>query len=658
MGHHRARGRQGHSPGRVLAGGHRTQPGRHHGLGQPWVPLYLEWQLSLRVDGTVARWALGDVDLEPAGDPDPGTATASRVYSGRSLLTSVSARTFSAQVASFLAQETARGTSGAVLQPQQDTAIGTIASIAGSLDLLSAVLSELQPQLLGLSLADASRTHADGAGNPILPAPIASPLLVRGGTAWFSALRIVDAFGRTVDLDPANVQVGAQLQLPAPPAAATSTSSAPATASSPATGTTSATGTTPPAPQLLLRPRVLRPARLSLDFVDASAPDGTDPALAMVDQQEPALTISPVSGWLLPDHFDGSLEVYDAVANPLGSLLEDLNKRVVWEGAPGRPGPIGAPPAPVRPNDLAARHVVRFAAGLVAADRLTPPGQESALAALLRTIDTTAWTSDPLGWVGTEHSSVLVGRPIAVLRMTLQLDVLDDLATGSGAELELNSADMATRQAAYDLLSSTAVTVRVGELTRTDDTALGYFVDDDYSLFTPVSPEVLQQGRASGRLLGQLGALGPASASAPPVKAIAHPYVDATETPLQCRPGQTITLTVLMAPGGWVHATCGLLPRVTTSLARDWIAQALKTLLPTFRVGPLLLDPATARVAKSTGLPKQQVFTARTNPSTWQDNPISPATQDALLPDQPAVTKEGWLRVVMPSSSDGSGAGS
>jgi hypothetical protein len=619
---------------------------------QPWIPLYLEWQLSLRVDDTLARWTLADIDVDPAADPDPGAAIATRVYSGRSLLTSVAARTFAAQVSAFLAEEAARGPGGAVLQPDQDGTIGTIATVAGSLDLLSGALSDLGPQLLGLAWADSGRSHTDADGNPILPAPIADPLLIRGGTAWFSALRVVDAFGRTVDLPTAGVVAGPQLQLPPAATPAPVPPPTPVSSDPPAPSAT-------PVPQLLLRPRITRPARLSLDFVDASAPDGAGAGLAMVDQQDPTLTVSPLAGWLLPDHFDGALEVHDAAANPLGALLEDLNERVVWEGAPGRPGPIGAPPAAVRPGDTAARHVVRLAAGLVAADTQTPVGQESALAALLRTVDTTAWTSDPLGWVGTEHPSVLVGRPIAVLRMTVRIDVADDLGTGPGATLALDPAARAVRQAVYDLLSSKALTVRLGELTRTDDTTLGYFVNDDYSTFTPVSPEVLQQARVAGRLQGQLATLGPESAAAPAAQPIVHPYVDDSETPLQCRPGQTIVLTVLMAPGGWVHATTGLLPRVATSLARDWIAEPLKLLLPTFRVGPLLVDPATIAVPKSTGLPKQQVFTARDTPSTWQDHPLSPATQDALLPDQPASTVEGWLRVVLPDpSTSTSGPGS
>ena len=331
---------------------------------QPWVPLYLEWQLSLRLDDTLTRWTLCDVDLEPAGDPDPGAPIATRVYSGRSLLTSVAARTFSSQVSSFLAQETARGPGGGVLQPVQDSAIGEISSIAWSLDLLSASLSDLRPQLMGLSLADAARTHADATGTPVLPAPIASPLLIRGGTAWFSALRIVDAFGRTVDLSPGNVLAGAQLQLPPPPAPTTtrspgtatspsppaSSAAAPAASPSAATSTgspgsspgppSSATSPPAPAPQLLLRPRMSRPARLCLDFVDASAQAGTEAALAMVDQQEPVLTISPASGWLLPDHFDGF---------PRGLRRRRQPARLTARG-PEQAGGLGGCSRPSRPD--------------------------------------------------------------------------------------------------------------------------------------------------------------------------------------------------------------------------------------------------------------------------------------------------------------------
>jgi hypothetical protein len=103
-----------------------------------------------------------------------------------------------------------------------------------------------------------------------------------------------------------------------------------------------------------------------------------------------------------------------------------------------------------------------------------------------------------------------------------------------------------------------------------------------------------------------------------------------------------------MAPGGSAHATCGIFPRVRTPLSRDWLAPALKALMPTFRVGPVLVDPTTVRVPKATGLPKEQVFTSRPDPASWRDDPIAAATQDALLPTAPAVVREGYLRVALP----------
>ena len=609
---------------------------------QAWVPMFLEWTVGLRVDETLTGWTLSDVDVDPAGSGtgDPGSAGQALDYSGRTLLTSVAARTFGAQVSSFVSDEQARSPGSAVLQPDQLTELSAVASVGASLDLLSGALSDLRAQLLGLAWADANRSHRDASGNPILPAPVAAPVLLRGGVAWFTRLRVVDVFGRFVDLVPSALMTSASLQPVAP---------APAPAPPPAPPA----GEALPAAQLLLRPRVMRPGRVLLDFVDATAPDGVQPAPAMVDQSDPAGTVSPVCGWLLPDHFDGALEVYNAAAEPLGMLLEDINGAVVWEGAPGRPGPAGAPPSPLNPSDTAARHVVRLATGMINADARrrvgpkAPAGEESALSALLRVVDTTAWTAGPFGSLGNEHRSVLVGRPIAVMRMQLQIQVEDDLGTGAEAEFNLDASGRARRQAAYDALSARQITVRLGELTRTDDGVLGYFVDDDYSLFTPVSPQVLAAARTSGRLVGQLGVLGPGMAGAPDVQPVTHPYVDDSETPLKARPSQTVRLTVLMAPGGSAHATCGLFPRVRTELSREWVATALKRLLPSFRIGPALVDPKTVRVPKSTGLPKEQVFTFRPDPASWEDDTIAAATQDALLPTDPAVVREGYLRVTL-----------
>lgn len=612
---------------------------------QPWIPMFLEWELTLRVDGDLTRWQLTEVDLDVAAGaaPDPGPGVQPVVASGRVLLTSTAARTFAAQVAGYVSAEAQRGPALAVLQPAEQAALSAVAAAGARYDLLTGGLAGLREELLGLAWADVGRVSVDSAGNRTPPVPVAPPVLLCGGVAAVTRMRIVDAFGRSIEIPPGSITGAAIAERLQPPPPASQGSNGQGGAGQGGSGQA----------QLMLRPRLTRPSRLELTFADPVAADDAVPAPATVDQVDPSQAINPVCGWLVPDHLDGSLEVFDGAAGQLGMLLEDIKGGVVWEGAPGLPGPVGAPPAPLPADDAGTRHVVRLAAGVVTADAQArnaavaadaQPPEESALSALLRTVDTTLWTVDPFGATGTEHVAGLIGRPIAVVRMTLQLNVLDDLSTGQDAELTLDAAALAQRQAAYDQLASRQITVRLGELTRTDDGVLGYFADDDYSRFTPVSPEVLAAARAGGRQTGQLSVLGPDSSGDPPALPVTHPFVDDSEQPLTVRPGQLVRLTVLMVPGGAAHATCGVLPRTEVMLARDWTADALQRLSPSFRTGPVLLDPKTVRMPKITALPTNQVFTARTTETTWQDDPIAAATQDALLPDDPPVLREGYVR--------------
>jgi hypothetical protein len=144
---------------------------------------------------------------------------------------------------------------------------------------------------------------------------------------------------------------------------------------------------------------------------------------------------------------------------------------------------------------------------------------------------------------------------------------------------------------------------------------------------------------------GQLGQFGAGSQHLPALSPITHPYV-AGATDVAIHPAQEIRLTLLMTPGGKVHVTSGLLPRKGLALARDWFQAALERLSPSFRVGPVLVEPTGVRMPRVTGLGDKQVFTRRTTPVTWRDDPILAASQTALLPDDPSGLQEGWIRVV------------
>ena len=212
----------------------------------------------------------------------------------------------------------------------------------------------------------------------------------------------------------------------------------------------------------------------------------------------------------------------------------------------------------------------------------------------------------------------------------------------------------AGRQAAFDALPAQRFELRLGEVTRADDSLLGYYVDDDYSVFHLVDRVIAQEALPSGR--GR-GVLDPANAdpTAPVPIDPDHPFIDATGV-ISIHPGQTVKLTLLMHPGGKVHVTSGILPRTSRDLARDWVQPGLAVMAPSLRCGPLLIDADKVRLPKVASFPAEQLFTHRDTPASWRDDPILAATQAALLPDTQPEVQEGWIRVAPGKpTADGSG---
>ncbi len=326
-------------------------------------------------------------------------------------------------------------------------------------------------------------------------------------------------------------------------------------------------------------------------------------------------------------------------------LVEPVGGGVVWEPAPGRPLPQDAPPAAGLAPEQAV--LARLAAGLVGADaqaragrsRTRPNPAESALAAFLRAIDTTLWTVDPIAGAGTSAVGGIVGRPVAVVAATLAARRRRRSRRSSNSTPL--SAPNARRPTA--IWCGTSSPVRLGELTRTDDGLLGYFVDGDFTRFHLVDRAVADLAREAGRGRGHFGPWGE-TPDMPPVDPIRHPYLHA-EDEVKLRPGVPRLLTLLMMPGAAVHVTSGIVPRQKVRLARAWFAPGLEKLSPSVRVGPVLIDPGDVRLPLVAALGDKQTLTTREGPLGWRDDPIFAATQSAVLPDRTSTLREGWIRV-------------
>jgi hypothetical protein len=603
---------------------------------QPWIPMWLEWEV--KVEGldppTLEAWRLGSIDLEhTAPDIDGGTAT----LRGRALLTTGASNTLHDAISDYLkAEDALDAVSAGLIDDATENALRQLDAAVNQLDIVTASLDGVRTQLLGLPVSDGLIRPSDG-GVPNNPAPVVAPHGLLAGCVTLTKARLVDSFGRTLDVPVDHVVTPTRVTLDVRPGA------------------------------LAVTPRLLRPARWRLRLVEASTAVGVDGVEARVDQIESSLQVNPVAGFVMPDHIDESLEVYSIDGSPIGELLhEPVSGGVMWEIAAGRDGPADAGPLfGLKPAQQA---LGRFAAGLVAADaaaRSGSPikpdsGDESALSALLRAIDTTLWTVDTFASLGSEHVAGLVGRPVAVVRAQLKLELWPP------EDIDLSDPSRAAEWAQVEQeVARYGFPIRIGELTRSDDGVLGFFVDDDFAHFRLVDKAIAGSAAESGRSRGQLG-LYATVAGMPPTSPIDHPYIAGTDDAdtLTLHVGQTVTLTIFMHPVGKATLTSGLLPRDAIALARDWVGPGLAAIAPSLRTGPLLVETdldtkGQVRLPKVSVFGKNQNFLWRETPATWRTDAILAATQTALLPDTPAELREGWIRVApdTPAAPSGGGGG-
>jgi hypothetical protein len=602
-----------------------------------WAPRHLDWEVEVfPTPGGLAGWRLGDIDHVPGVGPGPSDDVfdddapgAGVVVRGRSLLTGgVAQRAARAGQAAIElvavagsavlggdpshifvpAAPDAGGGTGGISSGTQTIAQAFVSALR-NMDVMAATLDGVHARLRG---EPTGQWVGSSAPPPLDPAPAAPGLIA--GSLRPTRLRLVDTFGQIVDL----LDSG-----PDRPAAADQ-------------ALTSRPTTVDGHPGLVaLAPRFAAPSRLLFRFVDAG---GTSAGLAGLPEtplEDIDESVRPVAGYLLPDHLDGALEVFDAAGTALGQLLPALDGtgRAVWEQAPGRPTGAGDLPSDV----IADPALGAVTDGLVRwgdHDGATSEDEnEGALGALLRLIDSTLWATDPFGHTGDEHAALLTGHPIVVLRAVLRLEVDDPLDP--------------------DELQTTPVPVRLGALAQWQDGLLGFFVGDDPTHVRSTGPAAAGLARPVGP--GQ-GYLGPAAQvgdfhrsfaadlapRAEPATPVTHPYV-VDDPVVWVWPGVDVPVTLLVVPHATVHATSGLLPRKDLGMRRQWVADGLSRLAPAFRFGPVLVDPRSIRMPVAADLTGSWTWNHRRDVATWTDDAVVNATADALMTAKVAVAEEGWL---------------
>lgn len=529
-----------------------------------WVPLYLDWEVSW-TQYDPSQWVFDGEDFQLATKATPATTPS---FQGRVVLTPNAGNDLYQTIQSYAKHDANAQTLFAAIQhlPDIDVLSQRLSGLGHFLQTLEINKASFQPKSISHLLGDARGLI-----------PTSSDFYpVAGGRMEITRLWVVDAFGQALPIIDSNS---------AP--SVVRVNYAPTIAGTPQTPQAFATG--------LLPPRVIQPTRLEFDLIDAT--DQTS-----IVAQDPAA--NPICGWLLPNHLDQGVTVYDQDGCSIGEVViagDASNQTLLWRPSPGNLEGLGQPP-----------NIGNIQLAALVGTYLNAPDGAKRLIRLLTVIDETLSTFHPPVAHGAITSmAAAIGNPVAVVsaRVTLRLDgdpALSQVSADTGEDLIGNAA---TFQVPFQL----------GSLALPDDGLLGYFLNADYDTLLTLAGEETEPANAAQFTLPLL-------------------------TPARGAPSATLLL--LMDPRGKVHAATGCLPVVEVELPGADVGRALDNMAVTFEAGPVLTDLPNVRVP----IPALGVGSWK-----WLDRP-TPATLAAplaltaanpkpRLPADPLAAVEGWLQL-------------
>ena len=415
----------------------------------------------------------------------------------------------------------------------------------------------------------------------------------RGGSFRFERLALIDGFGQVLDLLAANGNSGSA-----------ATSFAPLRG--PGLAPDDGAGFADAPRRIKQAPRIVQPARLDLRLLDR-----TDDSAEVYY----AGGADPLCGWLLPNHLDRSIAVYDADGNSLGEMMvladTDGTPTVRWLPTPNEQNPV------TDPSQIANAHLRSILTAFFGTDGAIPAaGRAAAFMAFYKSIDETLWMVDPIGGQADQDLAVLIGRPIAVVRAQVQFELFGRPAVNQSWRDSLLDLDAG--------LTGLSFPIRLGSTELLDDGLIGYFAADSYATFNAVHASTTD--------------------TSPYVAAIAPQNYLSLDL---AYPGyQQVTLTMLMDPRANVHATTGILPVATMQLPAEFYTGALARIAVTFRIGPLFTQPDAVRLPLPAEHNGAWAWIRHIGPGAtdWEVDPIIAADATARLPDAPPRLMDGWLQ--------------
>lgn len=499
---------------------------------QPWIPLLIEWNvyiLNFNEDkpdfsNILSNWKLGDINYEYMSDY-PGNKE--HYANGSVIITPHAGHNLQNALKNYIDK----------LDPgyPKIKELKDICDQLGKIDILSQTLSGfndsqiMRKKTLQFPIFDIPEEDEGspefarkvaflaGDNNKLSPSPESLYNPIRSGFMRLMRLWIVDAFGQVKEIDvKKNCLISKELATP---------------------GINFDNYVT-------LKPALVQPARLNFQWISA---DGS-----MATNSDPAS--NPVCGWLLANHIENSLMIFSSDGIELGKLQlycsSDKTNEVHWVPSPG---------SSIAPDQIQNAQLRGFVLGLMNFDKKSG----NALIELIKNIDETLSSIDPLGFRDEQSLSVLTGRPLALVNASIGLEI-------EGLQAFSQSWDDLGKFNSYSF-EEVEFTARLGDISQICDGLLGYFIkngDDPYKAFYATSG-IARKENASG-----------------------YVKYDHTININAAKGYDQVQLALIVDPLAGVHITTGILPVVYKEIPLAHISGALNNMDVTFSINPIIITGA------------------------------------------------------------------
>jgi len=586
----------------------------------PWIPLLLAWEVSWQSDYEApagqplpedlvnGRWRLDRMSGDLVRDREP-SAVNKATYQGYSILTQSASRSLAKSLEELnpshplidkLKNQNAQlqrlaGFHDALIRQQAGMQIPPLdygrwsERTDTSIYFVDQIRAFLKEDFARSGGRNNFRTEPDTTGSPFLP--------IRSGRLQIAKLSIVDVFGQTLLLPVARINESASTRPSMLHRAHNCLDGEPPTVGS----------------VIPFKPRFVQPTRLQLQSVNAA--------------RNVSGNGGPVCGWIVPNYLEKSLTIYDSNGQPLGALQKKLGQTsgsgdkaaFFWVDVPGAHNGDAASTnvAERLPKIIKNTHLFYFCSWVLSLNPDIGATFYSVLNEAIASTDQRVPDEDP-------GVSVLVGRPLVLMRASFQLEI----AGLPAHQLELR-ADTGTN--VRDLIETNGFEkvkwpLRLGNLGARNDGLIGLFKCSGDDVTT--GPFYASWGR--DRELFQ-----------DDVKVFA-----AQDFSIDCV--QPLAVTMLMDPQARVHATTGVLPRGFFELPHETQAGAKRAREVVFQTAPVLGFTPTPAMPRPSDDYGEWSWAYRPDVTQWKLDPnLVEATDRGGFNGAWPTIAEGWLKLAI-----------